>query len=138
MTKYSNYPFITIAGNFAADISLYSIGATTDDGSTIQSIITTGKIDFEVAENKHINYLYINGSSDSQFNVSVTGDTVRALDHTQTFTMPPRNQMNTRNSRVSIGRGFMSRYYQFTIVSNGAQFKLNDIEANVSVSNRRI
>ena len=138
MSKYTNFPFSYITSKFATNKKLWSLTGDTDNGSVIHSHILTGQMDFGSTYRKKIDQVYFNGTSETPMKIEVTADTIRGKQFKYEYTLPSINQSHVRNSRASIGKGFISRYYQFKIRSEDTNYKLLDIEANVAEHTRRI
>ena len=83
--------------------------------------------------------MYFDGEADASLSIEVTADTtVRGNVLKHEYKLPQRDQTSARTNRSSIGKGFVSRYYQFKIKSEGVNYKLFDLEANVTKITRRI
>lgn len=138
MSRYSNFPFSSMTKNYAAGVSLWSLSGDTDNNETIYGNVLTNKMDFGNPAFKNISQVYFNGIANGQLKLGVTADTARGKEFTYTYPLPRRNQTSLRNNRVSIGKGYFSRYYQFRLLSDGVPFELLDIEPYISQNNKRI
>ena len=137
MSLYSNYPFLTMAGNLAAGDNLWQLDADTDYGDPITSKLTTIIYDMGDSHVKRLSALYVAGESDGSMDLSVTAD-VNGGRETYEYSLELRDQENYRNNRALIGKGFRGRFVQFTLGATGVDYKLLAAEADVAVTNRRV
>ena len=137
MSTFSNYPFKTMAGTFAAGDNLWRLDAADDYGTPISSHITTGILDIGTSATKRLAAVYAAGSSDSPLTVSVTAD-VDGTRETYDYDMEMRDQTDYRNNRALVGKGFRGRFVQFKIGGTAVKYTLLAAEADVAVSSRRL
>lgn len=137
MSFFSNFPFRTMAGKFAAGENLWRLDADDDYGRPIRSHITTGISDMGSPNMKHISAIYVAGESDSPITVSVTAD-VDGVKETYDYELELRDHNDYRNNRCAVGKGFRSRYIQVRIGGENINYRLLAVDADVAVSERRV
>lgn len=137
MSTLSNFPFLTMAGKFAAGANLWRLDADNDYGTPISSHITTGIKDFGADRLKHLSAVYIAGSSEAPLTVTVTGD-VNGTRQQYEYTLQLRNQATYRNNRALVGKGFRSRFAQLQISATDVKYRLLTATADVTATARRI
>lgn len=136
MSLYSNYPFLTMAGNLAAGDNLWQLDADTDYGDPITSRSTTIVYDMGDSHVKRLSALYVAGESSGPMDISVTAD-VNGVRETYEYSLELRDQEDYRNNRALVGKGFRGRFVQFSLGATGVDYKLLAAEADVAVTNRR-
>lgn len=137
MSTFSNFPFKTMAGKFAAGDNLWRLDADDDYGVPIKSYIKTGILDLGTSKAKRLSAVYAAGSSDGPLTVSVTAD-VDGVRETYDYDMEMRDQSDYRNNRALVGKGFRGRFAQFKIGGSAVKYTLLTAEADVAVSTRRL
>lgn len=138
----SNYQFDSIAA-FGGKLlaigpdGLYELSGTTDQGEPISAEIQWGFTDFKTPNLKRLSHVYIGYTSDGPLDVTV--ETYGNQDPVFTYQLEERAAEVARSNRFPVGRGLASRYWRFTLSNQeGAKFRLHDMSADVSVSERRI
>ena len=137
MSTFSNYPFKTMAGTFAAGDNLWRLDAADDYGTPVTSYITTGIMDLGTSATKRLAAVYAAGSSDAPLAVSVTAD-VEGARETYDYELELRDQTDHRNNRALVGKGFRGRFVQFKIGGTAVKYTLLTAEADVAMSTRRL
>lgn len=138
MSTFKNFPFLTIAGNLAAGENLWRLDASTDYGAPIESYIKTGILDMGASRSKRVTAVYAAGSADAPLTLTVTGD-VDGAQASYDYTLDLRDQTKYRNNRALVGKGFRSRFVQFTLGTSGpTQYRLLNAETDVAISQRRV
>jgi hypothetical protein len=139
ISTYSNFPFNSLAefnGQYyaAAEDGIYRLfSSDTDQGQPIQATIRTLLFDFIKTNLKSFQTAYLGwtSSGDLYLKLRTTGPT-GAL--TETI-----YRVESNASRVKIGKGLRSRYWQFELVNiDGADFDLDTIEFHPVLLTRRV
>jgi hypothetical protein len=136
---YDNFDFesLTQANDvvFAVDDSgLYILDGADDDGDDIEGSMKTGLMDFGTQYTKRVDSLYFAYNSNGQVHIDV-----EVSDHPGqkvTYSLEPRSEIASVNTRVVLGKGLSGRYWRFTI--KGESFKIDNHYADIAVSQRRI
>lgn len=118
--------YATIGGKFYGCDSngIYLLEGSDDEGTAINSTITTGLEDLGTSKLKAIVKAYIGCSSSGQLHLK----TITESGTENTYIIESTGS-KVRESSVDIGKGLQSRYWQFTISNvGGAEFMLEDIE----------
>lgn len=137
MSTFSNYRFLTMAGNYAAGENLWRLDAADDYGTPITSQITTGVMDMGAGQMKRPTAVYLAGSASEPLSVTVSGD-VGGVKESYTYPMELRDQTDYRNNRSLIGKGFRSRFIQVKIEATATKYSLLSAEMDLAVSPRRL
>ena len=137
MSRFENFPFLTMTSKYAAGKNLWALNAPDDYGTPIDSHITTGVLDMGNSQLKRPTGVYAAGSSNAPLTVTVTGD-VAGKKMSYDYTMELRDQMDYRNNRALIGKGFRSRFVQLRFKTNTASYRLLNAELDVATTERRI
>lgn len=137
MSSFTNFPFQTMAGNYAAKENLWRLDANDDYGVPITSYIKTGVMDLGTSATKRLAAVYAAGSSDAPLSVSVTAD-VEGVRETYDYDLELRDQSDYRNNRALVGKGFRGRFVQFKIGGTASKYVLLTAEADVATSIRRL
>ena len=137
MSTFSNFPFHTMAGKYAAGENLWSLTGTRDNGRDISSHIKTGMLDMSAEQKKRMSAVYVSGSSESPLTVSISGD-VGGTRMTYDYSVLPTEMDDYRNGRAVVGKGFHSRFIQVKIGAVNVNYRLLSASADVAVSMRRV
>jgi hypothetical protein len=136
VTQYSGFNFNSFArvGERylgANDQGLYWLDGDDDDGRTVKSRITTGIIQPNGNKLSGVQYAYLGMRGDGQFVVTVTDEAGGSYNYTLTG-----SSMET--ARVAFGRGFKTRYFTFSLESQGQDFDLDTVEFITSEISRKV
>jgi len=141
--QYDNFPFNSFAqvsGRYLAmsDTGLYELTGSDDAGTSINAIIKTGLTNFGSNLKKSIPRAYFGYTSDGDLLFkTITTSTGKKVE--DWYRLEARTVDDTRDTRVKIGRGLLSTYWQFEIVNvDGADFDIDDIKLLPAVLKRRI
>ena len=136
--RYDNYQFNSFATFNGVtygckDDGIYALTGSTDNGTAIDAKITTAVTDFDNSQKKHMlkSYLGVKSDGDLLLKVLAEGGNVYyyGVDKTRT---------SIGGTRVNIGRGLASRYWQFELLNvDGADFELDAIEFFPVITSRR-
>lgn len=126
VTQYTGFNFNSFAKMGerylgANDQGLYWLDGDDDDGRTVKSRITTGIIQPNGNKLAGVQYAYLGMRGDGQFVVTVTDEAGGAYNYTLTG-----SSMET--ARVAFGRGLKTRYFTFSLESQGQDFDLDSVE----------
>jgi hypothetical protein len=126
VTQYTGYNFNSFAKMGerymgANDQGLYWLDGDDDAGRDIKSRITTGVIQPNGNKLSGVQYAYLGMRGDGEFIVTVTDEAGGSYNYTLTG-----SSMET--SRVAFGRGFKTRYFTFSLESQGQDFDLDSAE----------
>lgn len=126
VTQYSGFNFNSFAKMGerylgANDQGLYWLDGDDDAGRDVKARITTGVIQPNGNKLAGVQYAYLGMRGDGQFVVTVTDEAGGAYNYTLTG-----SSMET--ARVAFGRGFKTRYFTFSLESQGQDFDLDSVE----------
>ena len=138
VSKYDNYPFNSMYGNYAAAYDgIYELEGSDDAGTAIQSVIRTGLMNFGTSMLKQVVYAYLGLAADGRM-VMKTVAADRGNKKERWYEFRPRNDAFD-TTRVKFGRGITSRYWQFELINlDGTDFELESIELLPIALNRRV
>ena len=136
--RYENFQFNSFA-TFngitygCKDDGIYALNGSTDNGTAIDAKVTTAVTDFDNSQKKHMlkSYLGVKSDGDLLLKILAEGGNVYyyGVDKTRT---------SIGGTRVNIGRGLASRYWQFELLNvDGADFELDAIEFFPVITSRR-
>jgi hypothetical protein len=139
ISTYSNFPFNSLAefnGQYyaAAEDGVYRLfSSDTDQGQPIQATIRTLLFDFIKTNLKAFQTAYLGWTSSGDLYLKL-----RTTDQTGTLT-ETIYKVESNASRVKIGKGLRSRYWQFELVNiDGADFDIDVIEFHPVLLTRRV
>lgn len=140
--QYDNFNFDSMAfasGTLygATPEGLFAIDTNTDNSRRITASWITGFIDFELEEKKRMSDIFV-GYSGGELECTI--ETYQD-DNSEpyTYVLEERVVEAPRNNRLKVGKGLSSRRWRFTVTNvDGADFKLQDMEAEIAVSRRRL
>jgi len=126
VTQYANFNFNSFAKMGeryigANDQGLYWLDGDDDAGRAVNSRITTGVIQPNGNKLSGVQYAYLGMRGDGSFVVTVTDEAGGSYNYTLTG-----SSMET--ARVAFGRGFKTRYFTFSLESQGQDFDLDSVE----------
>jgi len=136
VTQYANFNFNSFAKMGerylgANDQGLYWLDGDNDAGRAVNSRITTGVIQPNGNKLAGVQYAYLGMRGDGQFVITVTDEAGGAYNYTLTG-----SSMET--ARVAFGRGFKTRYFTFSLESQGQDFDLDSVEFITTEMARKI
>jgi hypothetical protein len=137
VTQYTNWNFnsFTSMGRkyIATDQNgLYELNGERDLTSNIVADMMGGMVKFNGAKFAGMKGVYIGLSQAGQFYLKLTAGDGR--EYTYQFVANP-GQMT---SKVKIGKGLRSQYFQWELISTGSDFDLDTVEFVPMVSDRRV
>lgn len=142
-SEYDNFPFNSMAriGQRyfgASETGLFEFGGDDDAGNPIMARILTGESDFGAPQMKRVERAYMGYSTRGELVLKV----IAMLDGQKTefwYRARPLRAGEVTETRVPIGRGIESRYWQFEWVNvDGADFELDRLDLQVLITSRRI
>lgn len=142
-SEYDNFPFNSMAriGQRyfgASETGLFEFGGDDDAGDPIMARILTGESDFGAPQMKRVERAYMGYSTRGELVLKV----IAMLDGQKTefwYRARPLRAGEVTETRVPIGRGIESRYWQFEWVNvDGADFELDRLDLQVLITSRRI
>lgn len=136
VTQYSNFQFNSFAKMGerylgANDQGLYWLDGDTDATRPVNSRITTGILQPNGNKIAGVQYAYLGMRGNGQFVVTVTDEAGGSYNYTLDAT-------NMATSRVVVGRGFRTRYFTFSLESQGQDFDIDSIEFVTSEIARKL
>lgn len=107
---------------FADGAGLYELGGTTDNGTAIVSTITTPALDFDTSNIKQIPSVMLGtNGTDIILKVSVDGSNTVHYEVTD-----KSSALMTKH--IKLGKGLIGRYWQFSLITDSADFDLDTFE----------
>lgn len=140
MTTYDNFPFNSYAkiGSewYAAGPSgLYELGATDDNGSSINWRIKTGQMDDGDAGLKRTPEVLLGLRSNGKLRVRVSPNDTDSYEYIFSAVSPA----TIHQHRVKAGKGMRSRYYAVDIRDyNGSTIELDSMQVEMTKTTRRL
>jgi hypothetical protein len=132
MSTYSDLPLHDMTATVAAGPAGVYVPGT----APVPVRVTTGELDFKEPMKKRIPWFYMTGFHRKPLELSVSaidGDRRTTVSYTETR----RSAETDRTTRVQIGKGFNSNFYQFTIRGE-SPMALSGCEAEIAPTARRI
>lgn len=109
-----------------------------DKNSPVQASILTGKSDFGSDKLKRVESMYVCGEALFPLTLTVFADQ-DGEEVEYEYLYQPRANENTRTNRGFIGRGLISRFWQFKISNpDGGTFALRSGELNALIASRKV
>jgi hypothetical protein len=140
--NYENFGFDSIAeynGVLYATSpdGISELTADDDDGRDIAAHWKTGFEDFGADNKKRMSGIYVSHNGGE---IECSVETYDSRDeHVYTYLIEERLTDAPRNNRIRVGKGLTSRYWRFTFNNvNGADFQVQDVAAEIGISNRRL
>lgn len=141
--QYDNYPFnsFAFAGNkylALTDSGLYELTGSDDDGTNIDTVIRTGLENFGSNQKKSIPWAYFGYTSSGRILFkTITTATGKKVENW--YELEARTADDDTETRVNIGRGLRSVYWQFELTNiDGAEFEFDDIQLMPARLKRRL
>jgi len=140
VTNYDNYNF-----NSFCEFNGQYYGASSDgvyllegprDGTTtyINSLIRTGRLDFETSNLKNIPQAYLGFTGDGDIVLKVTSDADIETWYTLTS-----SEAGLHTDRVTLAKGQIGRYWQFELVTqNNTELELDTLELIPIILKRKV
>lgn len=144
MRRYVNYPFNSfgeINGRLcgANANGLYWLDGDTDDGAEIPAMIRSGLMDFGSRQLKRMDRAYLGYTSDGTLGLKVITTSETGDEVAYSYKMIQKPAHAPRESRVQIGRGMRSVYWQFELINEaGSDFELHDLTLLPLILSRRV
>lgn len=129
MTKYRNFNFNSFAhleGLYYGmnDDGIYELDGDDDNGTAIDATITLGKKDFDSKQLKTIPQTYLGVHTNGALVLKVITDSGAIRYYN--MTAPTSGDLKT--TRIQVGKGLRSRYWQFELTNvNGSDLTLDSI-----------
>lgn len=140
ITQYVNYAFNSFAafgGTYlgANAEGLFVIATGDADNTTlINAAARVGITDFGTSFLKRIDRCYVGYRADGNITLRVYTDEVNVRD----YMLEAYGKGGLHGNHSRIGKGLAARYWQFELISNGADFELNALELKPTHLRRRI
>lgn len=145
VTEYQNWQFnsyVQIGNEYygANQNGLWLLNNQTDNGANIETDVASGLIDIGGGHYTQLDGVYIgmrvsDNAREFILKLNVPDDINANQTITYVYTFRP---FNMRSTRISIGKGFRHRYFQWELVSPGPDFDLDTIEFIPLISKRRV
>lgn len=133
MSQYNSYPFESIAGGFAAGAD--GVFVPTEE-QTLPWRITTGRTQLGSPTKKRLSQIYTVGTHEEPLTLTVRADVNgRWLEHD--YTQMARLADEDRTVRCTVGKGFSSNLFQFSVAGE-QRTTVHSAEALVHSGARRI
>lgn len=142
ISEYSNYPFNSFArlGNTylgATELGIYALEGDDDAGTSIDSVIRTGLLDFGKGVKKRIPSAYLGYTADGRLilKLSVTD----SGDKKEYWYELDQSRNAPVVERIKSGKGLKSVYWQFEIINaDGIDFELDMVKLYTVLLDRRV
>ena len=130
--QFENYNFNSFAGDMGANANgIYTLSGDTDAGTFIDTVIETGKDDFETSYLKRVTDAYLGLTSDGCLKLTVTTES-----GTDQYVISEFGDLGSK--KVNLARGAKGRYCQARIDNiDGAQMELDSLEFITHIMRRR-
>ena len=144
VSEYRNYPFngfVKFAGKYygTADDGLYLLEGPDDAGTPIDAHITTALMDFGTGLKKRVPDVYLAFAGGDTVVLKVTTTGPSGVKAETIYTADVRSGDALHNGRVKVGKGLVSRYWQFTLANkNGDELTLDELAFKPVVLDRRL
>lgn len=141
LSTYDNYEFSSMVEHDGvlygvSPAGLFALTGNDDQGRKITANVKTGFLDFGFEETKRMSDLYVGYTGGS---LECDVETYDGPQEVYTYQLEERDADAPRNNRMKIGKGLSSRYWRMNVKNtNGADFQLYNVEANIGRSNRRL
>ena len=143
MTRYTDLPVQSLAvvgGKVLGlgDAGLYEFAGDTDAGAAITSSVITGRLTLGSEAVKRLGDMIVsyNATGPMQLRVHVYGGVNQGA---YTYAMLPRAADAPRANRMKVGKGLVSKFWQFEWFGVGTRFDVTNVTVDVASStNRRI
>lgn len=140
ITQYANFAFNSFAtfngvylGANAEGLFVIASG-NTDNTVAINAAARVGITDFGTSFLKRIDRCYVGYRADGNITLRVYTDEVNMRD----YMLEAYGKGGLHGNHTRIGKGLAARYWQFELISNGADFELNALELKPTHLRRRI
>lgn len=136
VTQYTGYNFNSFAKMGerylgANDQGLFWLDGDDDAGRDVKSRITTGVIQPYGNKLATMQYAYLGMRGNGQFVITVTDEAGGSYDYTL-------DGAHMETARITFGRGFKTRYFTFSLESQGQDFDLDGVEFTTTEMARKI
>lgn len=142
MSRYAGLPVgsMAVLGSrilALGDGGLYEFTGSTDDGAPIVTSVKTGRSMLGTEALKRLGDIIISYVCAGVMTVRVSAYG-GAVSGSFDYDMPPRSADAPRGNRLQVGKGLVSRYFQFEFIGkNGAQFDVDSVSADIAPSSTR-
>ena len=116
----------------ASNDGLYLLDGDSDDGADIDAVVRFGKEDFGSDQLKRVQYAYFGVDGNIGASMIVDGEVETGL-HENTH-----GGAGLSTSRVKMGKGTKSRYWQPEIRSNGGPIMIDSMSMEPEITSRRV
>ena len=136
VSQYSNFNYNSFAKMGerylgANDQGLFWLDGDLDGARPVSSRIKTGIIQPNGNKLAGVMYAYLGMRGTGEFITTVTDEAGNSYNYTL-------NAVDMETSRVVFGRGFRTRYFTFTLESQGQDFDLDNVEFVTSDTSRKL
>jgi hypothetical protein len=136
ISEYHNYDFNSYSnGYLCKEDGLYKLEGTTDTGTAIDWSLKTGSLDFGEPYEKQVPYCYIGVASDNTIVLKTVTD-YRGTKQ-ETWYRGIHTNGSVDNTRIQLGKGVKSRYWQFVLLGEG-EVEIDSVELIPLVLKRMI
>jgi len=130
-TRYEGYnfnSFFTVDGvqYGANDTGIHRLEGSSDNGTAISSSVDFGKMGFGNNNRKSMPYVYVGMSSSGKTVLKVEAE-VDSVVQTYYYTARDATEV-MKTHRFELGRGLRANYYGMTLIAEGKDFDLHNIE----------
>ena len=128
VSQYSNYNF-NGGTKFDHDYlfynssGLYKYGGTTDNGTAVTSTVETIAFNFDSSNRKQLPAIYLGVISSGQTYLKVKTD-----GKNESYYLLNKMTGNLHTQKIAIGKGLISRYFQFELVTQADTFNMESID----------
>lgn len=142
-TEYENFNFNSMCKlgqkyYGAAENGLFMLDGETDDGDPINARILTGEMDFGSPNLKRLERAYMGYTSEGDMVLRIIV-THAGKPNEYWYKVPTRFGSEDTESRIKIGEGIFSNYWQFELVNpDGAHFKIERWLFDIRYMQRRV
>lgn len=144
VSEYTNFPFNSFAffnGQYygGADDGIYALAGDSDNGAPVIGAVRTGLIRMSDGLRTQVPYAYIGVTTDGDILFKVITTSPQGAKNEQWYRFEKRTAGAPRETRVKIGRGLSSVYWQFELVNiTGADFAFDSVQLAPIALERRV
>ena len=144
VSEYTNFPFNSFAffnGKYygGADDGGYELAGDTDNGTPVTASVRTGLIRMSDGLRTQVPYAYFGLTTSGDMLIKVITTSPQGAKNAQWYKFEKRAAGASRETRVKIGRGLSSVYWQFELVNiTGADFAFDSVQLMPIALERRV
>lgn len=142
-TEYDNFEFNSFAkaGSkylAASRDGIYELGGSDDAGADIAAVVRTGLFDFGATQLKQVTRAYLGYTSDNRLVLkTIATDGGQKIE--RWYELQDKTADDIRESRIKLGKGVKSRYWQFELINvDGGQFEIDQLHLMPLMLSRRV